>query len=251
MLQTDRADVSAKIETGTLQNLPLGNNRNHENTFVLVPGTTRPYIAHSNFYASAESLSTEANGQDRHYNNLLLEGINNNWDEGNLTVLVPPVEAIQIADVGTSNYDAEFGRVAGAVANVTLRSGTNSFHGSLFEFNKNRAFYSRNFFYAIVPPVRYNQWGGVLGGPIKRNKLFFFLDYQGSVNHDSGGQNYTIPSMPFRTGDFGASPPTIYDPASGKSDGTGRSPFPNNMILANRISPIAAKLLAAMPTATL
>jgi len=163
ILQTDRADVSQKIESQTLQNLPLTANRNYAGTLALVPGATRPFIAHSAFYNSQDSLSTNMNGQDRHANNFLVEGIQNNWDNGNLTILVPPVEAIQTVDVSTSNYDAEFGRVAGAVTNVIFRSGTNSYHGSLFEFNKVSALASRNFFVGFVPPQVYNQFGATFG----------------------------------------------------------------------------------------
>ena len=243
ILQTDRADIGQKIESDPLEQLPLGNNRNYQNTFVLVPGATRPYIAHSPFSDSQESVSTQVNGQDRHWNNFMIEGINNNWDSGNLTILVPPADAVQTVDVSTNSYDAEFGRVGGAVANVILKSGTNDFHGTLFEFNKNSALYSRNFFAPNVPPLRYNQYGGSLGGRIERNKLFFFMDYQGSDDYEAGTQNYTIPSSGYRTGDFSISPTQIYDPATGAANGTGRTPFPNKIIPASRISPIAANLL--------
>lgn len=246
-LQTDRVDVAQKIEAQTLQNLPLSANRNYAGTLALVPGATRPFIAHSAFYNSQESLSTQVNGQDRWSNNFLMEGINNNWDNGNLTILVPPVEAIQTVDVATSNYDAEFGRVAGAVTNVILRSGTNQYHGSLFWFNKVSALTSRNFFIDDVNPLVYNQGGGTIGGPIKRNKVFFFADYQGSRVRETGSQNYTIPSLAYRRGDLSTSPTRIYDPLTGSANGTGRVQFPGNIIPPNRISPIAAKLLSYLP----
>jgi hypothetical protein len=250
ILQTDRADVSQKIESDLLQSLPLGNNRNYENAFVLVPGTTRPFIAHSPFYDSQESLSTQVNGQDRHWNNFLIEGINNNWDNGNLTILVPPADAIQTVDVSTSAYDAEFGRVGGAVANVIIKSGGNDFHGTLFEFDKNAALYSRNFFAPNVPPLIYNQFGGSLGGRIKRNKAFFFVDYQGSDDHESFAQNYTIPSTGYKNGDFSASPTLIYDPNTGAGNGIGRTPFPNRIIPSSRISPVAAAIMSGVPAPT-
>ena len=250
ILQTDRADIGQKIESDLLEQLPLANNRNYQNAMVLVPGATRPYIAHSPFYDSQESVSTQVNGQDRHWNNFMIEGINNNWESGNLTMLVPPADSVQTVDISTNSYDAEFGRVGGAVANVILKSGTNDLHGTLFEFDKNSALYSRNFFAPNVPPLRYNQYGGSLSGPIKRNQVFFFVDYQGSDDHESSSQNYTIPSTPYRTGDFSASPTLIYDPATGAANGTGRTPFPNNRIPMSRISTIAANLLAGMPAPT-
>ncbi|MCU1330810.1 MAG: Cna domain protein [Bryobacterales bacterium] len=250
LLQTDRADIGQKIEAATLASLPLGNNRNYQNALVLVPGATRPYVAHSAFYDSAESLSTQVNGQDRHWNNFMIEGINNNWDNGNLTLLVPPVEAIQTVDTSTSNYDAEFGRVGGAVSNLILKSGTNNFHGSVFEFNKNSALSSRNFFLPKVLPLRYNQFGGSAGGPILKNKIFFFGDYQGSIDHSANGQNYTMPTMAYRGGDFTASPTQIYDPQSGTASGTNRTAFAGKIIPASRISPIARRLMDAMPAPT-
>lgn len=136
ILQTDRADLGAKIERQTLANLPLTFNRNYQGLLGLVPGASRPFRPHSSFYNSQDSLSTYVNGQFRQASSFMIEGINNDWDNGNLTVVVPSVEAIQTVDVTTGNYDAEFGRVTGAVTNVILKSGTNNIHGSTFEFNE-------------------------------------------------------------------------------------------------------------------
>ena len=183
-------------------------------------------------------------------NNFQLDGLDNNFDEGNTTVIVPPPDAIATVDVNTSNYDPEFGRAGGAVVNVTLRSGTNQFHGSVFEFHHDENIQARNVFAAVKAPDVYNQFGASLGGPIFKNKTFFFGDYQGS--RDRLGQNTlaTIPSLAFRAGDLSASPTTIYDPATGNADGTGRQPFPGNRIPDNRISPVAKKILALVPAPT-
>ena len=146
LLQTDRSDTGGKIEQAQLQNMPLLFNRNYQGLLLLVPGVGRPFRPHSEFYNSQDSLSVRVNGQGRQFNNFQIEGIENKIDSGNLTALVPPAEAIQTVDVSTSNFDPEFGNAGGAVTNVTLRSGSNDFHGSLFEFHRNENIQARNTF---------------------------------------------------------------------------------------------------------
>jgi len=134
LLQTDRADTGGKIDQKQLQQMPMLYNRNYQGLLLLVPGVDRPFRPHSEFYNSHDSLSVHVNGQGRQFNNFQIEfqieGIENKIDNGNLTALVPPAEAIQTVDVSTSNFDPEFGNAGGAVTNVTLRSGGNDFHGS-------------------------------------------------------------------------------------------------------------------------
>ena len=126
LLQTDRADVGRQIETKQLQDMPLTFNRNFQSLLNLVPGTTRAFRPHSEFFNSQDSLSTQVNGQSRFANNVQLEGIDNNHRTGLLTVLIPPIEALSEVNITTSNYEAELGRAGGAVTNVTLRSGIES-----------------------------------------------------------------------------------------------------------------------------
>jgi hypothetical protein len=248
ILQTDRADLTTKIERQTLQNMPLAFNRNYQGLIGLVPGASRPFRPHSSFYNSQDSLSTYVNGQFRQASSFMLEGINNDWDNGNLTVIVPPIEAIQTVDVTTANYDAEFGRVTGAVTNVVFRSGSNDWHGSAFAFNRVAKLAAKNYFALVKPPLVYNLFGATFGGPIKKNKTFFFVDYQGLRDREAAATGtLTIPTMAFRSGNLSASTTTIYDPATGNPDGSGRTPFPGNIIPANRISPIAAKILSVIP----
>jgi hypothetical protein len=248
ILQTDRADLGTKIETTTLENLPLTFNRNYQGLLGLVPGASRPFRPHSSFYNAQDSLSTYVNGQFRQASSFMIEGVNNDWDNGNLTVVVPSVEAIQTVDVTTSNYDAEFGRVTGAVTNVILRSGSNNWHGSAYEFNKVAALAAKNYFAVRTPPLVYNLFGATLGGRIKRDKTFFFADYQGLRDRESAAiGTLTIPALSYRMGDLRSSSTRIYDPATGNPDGTGRVQFANNIIPASRISPIAAKILNYLP----
>ncbi|MEZ5355381.1 MAG: TonB-dependent receptor [Bryobacteraceae bacterium] len=244
LLQTDRADTGGKIEQRQLQQMPLLFNRNYQGLMLLIPGVGRPFRPHSVFYNSQDSLSVRVNGQGRQFNNFQIEGIENKIDNGNLTALVPPAEAIQTVDISTSNFDPEFGNAGGAVTNVTLRSGTNDFHGSLFEFHRNENVQAIQPFARFKAPTVYNQFGGTGGGRIVRDKMFIFGDYQGARDQLGQVNLVTIPGLDFRRGDLSGSPTTIYDPATGAANGSGRTPFPGKIIPANRISPIAQKILS-------
>jgi outer membrane receptor protein involved in Fe transport len=235
ILQTERADTGRKLEAVLTQNIPLGTNRNFQNLLNIVPGTTRATFQHSQFFNASSSLQTEVDGQLREGNNYQIEGIDDNERTGLLQILVPPLEAIQTVDVSTSNYDAELGRASGAVVNVILKSGTNNYHGAAYEFVRNSYFNARNFFDPSVGHLAYNYFGGNIGGPIKKNKLFFFADYLKVFDHEANTNQVTIPTMAFRSGDLSSvkslpacQPPApatacnIYNPFSGNPDGTGR-----------------------------
>jgi hypothetical protein len=280
ILQTERADTGRKIEAVLTENIPLGTNRNFQNLLNIVPGTTRATFQHSQFFNASSSLQTEVNGQLREGNNTQIEGIDDNERTGLLQILVPPLEAIQTVDVSTSNYDAELGRASGAVTNVILKSGTNSYHGAAYEFVKNSYLNARNFFDPAVGHLAYNYFGGNIGGPIKKNKLFFFADYLKVYDHEGNTNLVTIPTMALRTGDLSTSGTAIYNPFSGNADGSGRQQFvatsspgvavvPGrsgmldaynpactnaagcpNIIPSALIDPISAKLLAFLPAPT-
>src|SRR5712671_3937839 len=280
ILQAERADTGRKIETVLTEHLPLGTNRNYQNLLNIVPGTTRATFRHSQFFNASSSLQTEVNGQLRMGNNYQIEGIDNNERTGLLQIIVPPLEAIQTVDVSTSNYDAELGRASGAVTNVILKSGTNSYHGAAYEFMKNSYFNARNFFDPSVGHLAYNYFGGNIGGPIKKNKLFFFADYLRVTDHEANTNLVTVPTMALRSGDLSTSATAIYNPFSGNPDGTGRQqivassapgmstvPGPNglvdafnaactsvsgcpNIIPTALIDPISTKLLAFLPAPT-
>ncbi len=247
LLQTDRADTGGKIDQKQLQEMPLLYNRNYQGLLLLVPGVGKPFRPHSEFYNSHDSLSVRVNGQGRQFNNFQIEGIENKIDNGNLTALVPPVEAIQTVDVSTSNFDPEFGNAGGAVTNVTLRSGTNNFHGALFHLHRNENIQARNAFAATKAPTVYNQFGGTFGGRIVRDKLFFFADYQGSRDHLGQVNRGTLPSTAFRTGNLSGVTNQIYDPLTGNATGGGRTAFAGNVIPASRISPISRRILGFVP----
>src|SRR5438874_11326167 len=247
LLQTDRADTGRIIESVHLQEVPLGFNRNFQGMLVTVPGATRPFRPHSEFFNAQDSLSTNVNGQSRLANNVQIEGIDDNHRTGLLTTLIPSAEAIETVNVTTSMYDAEFGRAGGAITNVTLKSGTNALKGSVFVFGNNEKTNAPGYFTHTSPPGDYLQSGFTLGGPLQRSRLFFFGDYQHI--RDNAGRTTRAITAPaaYRLGDFSASPTRIYDPLTGNPDGTGRTPFPNNVIPADRISPIARAILANVP----
>ncbi len=248
MLQTDRTDTGRIIESAQITQMPLGFNRNFQALLITVPGASRPFRPHSEFYNSQDSLSSNINGQGRQSNNVQLEGADNSDNGGNLAFMIPSAEAIETVAVTTSNYDAEFGRAGGAVTNVTLKTGTNNLRGSMFSFGNTEATVARNPFSQLAPAdAKYMQVGFTLGGPIKRNKLFFFGDYV-RTNDDSGRLTRGhVPEAAFRTGDFSAAPTRIYDPSTGNINGSGRTQFANNQIPAGRISPIARALIDKIP----
>ncbi len=247
VLQTDRTDTGRKMETREISSLPLSFNRNFQSLLNLVPGTTRGYRPHSVFFNSQDSLSTQVNGQSRLANNVQFEGVDNNHRTGLLTVIIPPIEALQTVDVTTSNYEAELGRAGGAVTNIALKSGTNDWHGGAYWGNSVSALGAKGRFLLSKAITTYNSVGGNFGGPITRNKTFFFGDYLRIWDRRGQGNRFTLPVAAFRTGDLSASTTPIYDPRTGTADGASRQLFPGNRIPADRISPLAAKVLTLIP----
>ncbi len=248
-LQTDRADVSAQIETKQVSDLPVGNSRNFQALESLVPGVSAPIYDHSSFFDAQNSQSFQVNGQAELANNLQLEGIDDNERTGLLQVYIPPAAAIQTVDVETSNYAPEFGRAAGAVTNVVLKSGTNQFHGSAYEYNEVSTTGARSYFNNTgkFPRFTNNYYGATIEGPIFKDKTFFFADFLRYQNHQSQFNQFSLPTAAFRNGDLSASPTPIYDPATGNADGTGRQQFLDNQINPKRFSPVATRILSLLP----
>ena len=245
---TARRTIGAQIQSTTVETAPLGTNRNFQSLLSLVPGTTPPTFQHSQFFNAASSLQTEVNGQLRMGNNYMIEGTDDNERTGLLQILIPPIEAIQTVDVSISNHDPEMGRASGAIVNVIFKSGTNELHGSAYEFLQNSDFNARSFFNPSVGHLAYNYVGGNIGGPIKKNKLFFFGDYLRVMDHEANTNLLTTPPNPWRTGNIASSSTTIYDPATGNPvDGTGRVPFSGNVIPTARINAISTAILNGMP----
>ncbi|MEK7857003.1 MAG: TonB-dependent receptor, partial [Acidobacteriota bacterium] len=203
-LKTDRADVSAQLSDEQTSNLPLSLDRNYQSALEIVPGVSEPSTVGSSFGNPNGSLISRINGQNERYNNFQLDGtINNQTNVISQTAIVLPADAIQVVDVSTNAYDAEQGRAAGGVVNVQMKSGTNRLRGSLFAYNTNSAFKAKNALTGIESPnTNLNQFGGTIGGPIIKDKTFFFGYYQGG--RDRRGQNtfVAVPIAAYRTGDF-------------------------------------------------
>jgi len=249
LLQTDRADTGRTIEGRQVQELPL-NGRNFQSMWTTVPGTVTMARPHSQFFNPQDSQETKFNGQSRLSNNVQIDGVDDNHKTGLLAILIPAAEAIDSVNVTTSNFDAEFGRAGGSVTTVVLKSGTNQLKGSVFAFGNTEATQARNYFSSstsVKPETKYQQFGATLGGPIVRDKLFFFTDYQRTVDNLGAVRRVVIPPTEWRNGDFSTASTKIYDPATGNADGTGRTQFPGNIIPANRISPVAQNILALIP----
>ena len=252
VLQTDRADVRTEIPTTQLENLPVPVGRNYQNLFVTVPGISPPENMHSVAVNPARGLAFSSNGTTRNANAIRIEGaISNNLWLPHVAAYVPALEAIESVGVTTSTFDADQGLSGGMSANVLIKSGTNQLHGSVFEYFFNEAMKSRPYFLPATeekPDASQNQFGGTLGGPIVRNKLFFFGSYQGTFDKQLAQRFGTVPTAAMRNGDFSASPTPIYDPATGNAaNGTGRTPFAGNIIPRDRFDPIVQKLIADLP----
>ena len=199
LLQTDRADISTKIETQQVMEMPLGTNRNFQSLLNLVPGAAPATFQHSQFFNAASSLQTEVNGLPRQGNLYQIDGIDDDERTGLLQIIIPPAEAIAAVDISTNNFEAELGRATGAVTNVTLKSGTNQFHGSVFEFIQNNDLNARSYFSGPLGHLSYNYFGGSVGGPIIKDKLFIFGDYLRTTDHEAIANTFTIPDSRYFT----------------------------------------------------
>lgn len=251
-LQTDRADVSGQIESKQVSDLPVGSSRNFQALESLIPGVSPAIYDHSAFFDAQNSQSFQVNGQQEAANNLQFEGIDDNERTGELQVYIPPAAAIETVDVETSNYTPEFGRAAGAVTNVTMKSGTNRFRGSVYEFNSVAATSARSYFNNTgqFPGFTNNYYGATIGGPIRKDRTFFFADFLRYTNHSGVYNLFTVPTDAFRNGDLSAGPTNIYDPSTGVN-GVGRTQFVTNgvanVIPSSRISPVSKNIIALIP----
>ncbi len=245
-LQTDKSDTHTEINAKQVANLPLPGYRNYQSVINLVPGATPAGFQNSVTDTPGRSLTTNINGTNRNNNMTRIDGAAsvNLWLPHH-TGYVMPAEMVDTVNVTTTAGDAEQGMAGGAAIALITKSGSNSLHGSAFEYHDNQHLKARNFFQApgVDKPLSiYNNYGGTIGGPIKKNKLFFFYSFDGSRQRQGAVGRYSVPTADLRTGDFSASGTTIYDPSTGNADGTGRTPFALNRIPPNQISPIAQKI---------
>ncbi len=257
-LQTDRADVNYEISSTQVSQLPTAGSsgRNFQNLFRLIPGIPPPQEMNSQAGNPGRTQAVNANGVANTVNSTKIDGasVGYPWLQSEPSY-IPPQDAIESANIVTNSFNAEQGEAGGISANIIVKTGTNHFHGSAWEYNSISQFNARNYFtrYSstpLTPKNIYNEYGGNIGGPIVRDKLFFFFDYNKvSQRQYRNANQFSLPPVAFRNGDFSsvASTVTIYDPLTGNPDGTGRTPFFRNIIPTNRLSPAALKLLALVP----
>jgi hypothetical protein len=250
-LQTDRSEVRAEITSTTFQNLPVAVGRNYQQLFRMLPGFRPPTNAHSVPTNPSRALTFNVNGVSYSINNTRIDGAASNapWLP-HVSSFVPTLEAIDTVNVVTNSFDAEQGLAGGAAINVQIRSGTNDLHASVFEFHTDNALKAKPFFLPVgqrKPKLVNNEFGGTLGGPIKKDKLFYFMSYEGNLNREFASRFGTVPTAAIRRGDMSESVRPIYDPATGEANGANRIAFPGNIVPLSRQSSIIRKLVDLTP----
>jgi Carboxypeptidase regulatory-like domain/TonB dependent receptor len=251
ILQTERADVSSQLDKAQITNLPIGAGRNFQQLYKLIPGAAPPADAHSDAGNPQRSLVTNFNGVSFSNNNTRLDGatVSYPWLP-HIVAYVPPQDAVETVNIVTNSFDAEQGMAGGAAVNVQIKSGTNEFHGSAHEFHTNSRLKARPYFYdqpGALPKNIFNQLGGTFGGPIVKNKLFFFGSWERTVRRQNVSIFRSVPTVAMRQGDFRGTGALIYNPETGNADGSGRQLFPEDRIPESLIDPIAAKMIALIP----
>jgi hypothetical protein len=266
VLQTQSAEVGTVIDARTNDNLPLAT-RNYVQLTLLTPGVISVDPASMNLGSNTaeEGGRPYINGNREQSNNFLLDGVDNNQASDNLLGFTPSPDAISEVNIITQNASAEFGNYNGGIVNATIKSGTNGFHGNAFEFFRNDIFNANKWENGLkadtptgvlpTPKLRWNMFGGTFGGPIIKNKLFFFVDYQGGrldFPTTAGSINVLTPAE--IGGDFSALKTQLYNPCAAGTGGTSgttcsilapaaRTPFAGNIIPTNMLNPAFTALV--------
>jgi Carboxypeptidase regulatory-like domain/TonB dependent receptor-like, beta-barrel len=254
VLKTDRADVATMFDSKQITDLPVLD-RNFTKLILLTPGTQQLGWQHAASENPQGSTQTMVNGQHFSGTSYQLDGTDNRDPVLGIIVINPNFEAIGETKITSQNYDAEFGQATAGVVSIQTRSGTNAIRGSGFEFYQGDRFQSRNPFTQslpdsqtgkFIPDTKRNQFGGSIGGPIQKDRFFFFGDYQGTRSNVGGSRLLSVPTVAARTGDLSAYGINIYDPSSGATPAA-RAQFPGNVIPSNRLSPQAQNILKLIP----
>ncbi|MDQ1471937.1 MAG: hypothetical protein QOJ99_3417, partial [Bryobacterales bacterium] len=247
VINTDSSTVGNVVDNKTVTELPL-NGRNFLQLNLLVPGANQGVKGSQN---QTQGGSISVNGVREQGNNFLLDGMDNNDLAINQYAVAISTEAIQEFKVQASTYSAEFGRSPGAQINIATKAGTNSLHGVFYEYLRNNDLDAKNFFDrpGPIPGYKRNQYGTSVGGPIKKNKTFYFGNFEGARIRQGITKVATEPTAAMKSGDFSALPVTIYDPSSLHSvNGVlVRNAFPGNMIPASQISAVGQNLANLYP----
>ena len=240
-LQSDRADIRDDVNANLLENVPVPIGRNYQNLFITLPGVSPPTNANS-FTANAQrGLTFAVGGGLTGYNSIRVDGTGTfDMTANNEAQYTPALEAIENVSISGNSFDAEQSAGGGAI-NISVKSGTNAIHGVLFEDHTDQHIeaypWAAN---RSLPNPRYinNQYGGTIGGPIKKDKWFYFLSYEGTGLIATAPFLAEVPTAVMRTGNLSGNPDAIYDPFTGNpTNGLGRMPFPGNIIPPSRIDP--------------
>jgi len=254
-LQTDKSDLHTDIAAEQLTRVTVAGYRNFQSLIDLVPGSTPGSFQNASTDSPARALTTNMNGTARNSNNTRIDGAANvfTWLPHH-AFYIPPMESIETVNIATNNFDAEQGMAGGAAVSVLTKTGTNTFHGVLFEYHANHKWGAKNLFFNPntpagpgIPQRLDNQFGGTFGGPIKKDRLFFFSSWERTTTAERGNGLLSVPTAQVRGGNF-AGLTTVYDPLTGNvANGTGRTPFPNNLVPQARWSQAAATLQGLIP----
>ena len=252
LMKTDRSDVATTFDEREVESLPLFN-RNFTSLELLTPGTSQFGWQHTSAENPQGGIQIMVNGQHFSGTSYQLDGTDNRDPVLGIIVINPTLESVTQTKVTTQNYDAEFGQALAGVVTVQTKSGTNDLHGSAFEFRRTGWGQARNPFTQPpdrpLPATKWNQFGGSLGGPLIKNRLFFFGDYQGTRRSNGASARLNVPTALVRSTcldptvpfcDFSEYPQPIFDPSTGTQ-------FTNNQIPRNRISSQAVNLLTLLP----
>lgn len=252
LIQPTVTALGKVVEQRELEDLPL-NGRNFSQLGLLQPGVVplTPGLAEAGG-ALRDGQAYAVNGQRPESNSFLVDGANNSNGVDGGFVLKPPVDAISEFRILTHNASAEFGNSLGSTTNLITRSGSNAFHGSAWEFLRNDALDARNYFAKTTEPLKQNQFGATVGGPLRKDKTFFFVYYEGFRNRQGETALTTVPSNKERQGDFSEMCPEGFsggfcnNPQHQLFNVFANAPYPNNMLPG--INPISQRLLSFFPT---
>jgi hypothetical protein len=245
-LQTDRADIRDDVTIRSLQNVPVPLGRNYQMLFITLPGVSPPTNANSFTANSNRGLIVTVNGGNSNTNTVRVDGTGTyNFTAQAEPQFIPALEEIENVSISGNSFDAEQQSGGGAVS-VTIKSGTNALHGTLFEDHTDQHIEAYPWAANRSQPnplYIYNQYGGTIGGPIKKDKLFFFASFEGTGLIQGAPFLAEVPTAAMRTGNLSGSPNPIYDPTSGNVFGQGRVPFTGNIIPPKMIDPGVQALL--------
>ena len=241
-VQAESPELGAVINQEQIASVPL-NRRDFLQLALLAPGVAPP--VQDSELSSYGAFSMNAGGGREEFNNYLLDGVDNNDPYVNRYDVEPPVDSIQEFKVATNSYSAEYGRSAAGQVNVITRQGTNNFHGALYEYVRNRVFDARNFFDpSSLPELARNQFGFAVGGPVVRDKTYFFAGTDFFRDREGLSELSTVPTPEERQGNLSALGVTVANPFTGK-------PFMGNVIPPGLISPLAPDVLKMFPNPNL